>query len=232
MLPAGALVPPKQDLGVAYDSAIAFDTSTHDKVVSGLPRKRPARIEPHKLTREPAQPQCSNPLTARSTSASTTTPQTADFTALALALALCSCLCGTKDSCTCLTLPVFVTQTSRPAARNSTARSRAHHRHNNESRVPRAKLKSEAPRGRSKHACRHAWRSAPVSALRFCFTHLKRASQIHHTCRTFAPRERHSTGPKGLHHACVSRFTLDMGGRRKSVSGLTTHPRGGLHRLP
>ena len=138
-----------------------------------------------------------------------------------------------KDSCTCLTLPVFVIQTSHPAARNSTAptaRSRAHHQHNNQPRVPRAKLKSEAPRKRSKQVYRHAWRSAPVSALRFLLYPPEPGISV--TCRTFAPLERHSPGPKGLHHACVSRFTLDMGGPRKSVSGLTAHPRGGLHLLP
>jgi hypothetical protein len=62
------------------------------------------------LTRDQAQTQCSNPLTARSTSASTT-PQTADFAVLALtfalALALCSCLQDflylSYSSCACHT---------------------------------------------------------------------------------------------------------------------------------
>jgi hypothetical protein len=109
------------------------------------------------LTRDQAQTQCSNPLTARSTSASTT-PQTADFAVLALtfalALALCSCLC--KISCTCHTVPVLVIHTSRPAAGNSTvlsASSRAHHQRNQESHTQI--LESEAQRRRSKQHFRH-----------------------------------------------------------------------------
>ena len=176
MLPA--LLPPKQDLGVAYDSAFAFDTSTHDKVVSGLPRKRPAGIEPHKLTREPAQPQCSNPLTVRSTSASTT-PQTADFTALALAL--CSCLCGTKIPVLvlhflCLSYRRHIQQRGTVPHPQLAAEPTTSTIINQESHA-----QNSSPRLHGKEASKSIVMRGdlhPFPLCVFCFTHLKRASQL------------------------------------------------------